>query len=73
MGSKLCHENEAPFPEQLAEFFIRSFAPPAGLVCDPFAGSGTTLAVAVQWGRRAVGCDIRPSQVVRSRSGGCLL
>jgi hypothetical protein len=63
MGSKLCHENEAPFPERLAEFFIRSFCPPGGLVCDPFAGSGTTLAVAVKQGRVATGCDLRDSQV----------
>lgn len=63
MGNPLCHENEAPFPESLAEFFIRSFCPPDGLVCDPFMGSGTTLAVALQCNRRAIGCDIRESQV----------
>jgi hypothetical protein len=63
MGSKLCHQNEAPFPEQLAAFFVRSFCPPGGVVCDPFAGSGTTLAAAVAAGRRATGCDLRRSQV----------
>lgn len=63
MGSKLCHENEAPFPESLAEFFIRSFCPPDGTVLDPFCGSGTTLAVASRNGRSAVGIDIRKSQV----------
>lgn len=63
MGSKLCHENEAPFPERLAEFFVRSFCPPGGLVLDPFAGSGTTLAVAERWERRWVGVELRPDQV----------
>src|SRR5262249_54595261 len=63
MGSSLCHENEAPFPEALAEFFVRSFCPPGGLVCDPFVGSGTTLALAIRHGRRFAGCDIRQSQV----------
>lgn len=63
MGNHLCHENEAPFPESLAEFFVRSFCPPGGLVCDPFAGSGTTLSVALSHGRRACGCDLRESQV----------
>jgi hypothetical protein len=63
MGSPLAHENEAPFPESLAEFFIRSFCPPGGVVGDPFYGSGTTGAVAVRLGRRFVGCDIRNSQV----------
>lgn len=67
MGSDLCHENEAPFPESLAEFFIRSFCPEGGTVCDPFSGSGTTGAVAVRWNRNFMGCDIRQSQVYISK------
>lgn len=63
MGSRLCHEGEAPFPERLAEFFIRSFCPAGGIVLDPFSGSGTTAAVAVRLGRRAIGVDLRESQV----------
>jgi hypothetical protein len=58
MGSKLAHEHPAPFPESLAEFFIKSFCPPGGLVCDPFCGSGTTLAVAKRLGRNYIGIDI---------------
>ena len=38
MGSPLAHENEAPFPEKLAEFFIRSFCPPGGAVASPKYG-----------------------------------
>jgi hypothetical protein len=67
LGDKLAHENEAPFPEALAEFFIRSWCPPGGVVCDPFSGSGTTGAVALACGRRFAGCDIRKSQVALSR------
>lgn len=67
MGDRLSHENEAPFPEALAEFFVRSFCPPGGVACDPFSGSGTTGAVAVRHGRRFVGCDLRASQVRLSR------
>lgn len=67
MGSKLAHANEAPFPEALAEFFIRSFCPPGGLVVDPFCGSGTTLKVALQHGRREIGIDVRESQVELTR------
>jgi site-specific DNA-methyltransferase (adenine-specific) len=63
MGDRLCHENEAPFPEKLAEFFIRSFCPPDGIVLDPFSGSGTTAKVAVACGRNAIGIDVRESQV----------
>lgn len=59
MGSMLAHENEAPFPESLVEFFVRSFCPPQGLVLDPFCGSGTTLAVATRHNRQYVGIDVR--------------
>jgi hypothetical protein len=64
MGSKIAHENEAPFPEALVEPFVKCFCPPDGIVCDPMMGSGTTLAVAHKCGRGAVGMDIRPSQVL---------
>ena len=63
MGSHLAHENEAPFPEALAERFILSFCPPDGTVLDPFGGSGTTMAVALKTGRRAISIDIRESQI----------
>jgi len=63
MGWKDCHKNEAPFPEWLAEFFIRSFCPTGGTVLDPFSGSGTTVAVAVRNGRNAIGSDMRDSQL----------
>lgn len=63
LGSRLAHRNEAPFPESLAEFFVRSFCPPGGVVIDPFVGSGTTLAVAMRLGRQGIGIDIRRSQV----------
>ena len=63
MGDAICHENEAPFPEKLAEIFVRSCCPPAGLCLDPFAGSGTTGKVARQFGRRCILIDIRESQI----------
>jgi hypothetical protein len=63
MGHPLAHENEAPFPESLAEFFVRSFCPHNGIVLDPFAGSGTTLAVADRTGRKSIGIEVRQSQL----------
>ncbi len=67
LGHELAHENEAPFPESLAEFFIRSFCPPGGTVYDPFSGSGTTMAVAKRFGRNGIATDVRESQVELSR------
>lgn len=62
MGHPISHMNEAPFPLDLPAFFVKSFCPPHGIVCDPFGGSFTTLHAAFEHGRRFVGCDIRESQ-----------
>lgn len=62
LGSKLAHENEAPFPLKLADFFVKSFCPPGGLVLDPFLGSGTTACSAALNGRNFIGFDLRQSQ-----------
>ena len=63
MGWRDATKNEAPFPEWLAEFFVRSFCPSGGTVLDPFSGSGTTVSMAVKHGRNGVGIDARESQV----------
>jgi DNA modification methylase len=63
LGHPLAHDGEAPMPLGVAERFVCWFAPPGGLVLDPFAGSGTTCHAAVLHGRRFVGADIRQSQV----------
>lgn len=63
MGSKLAHENEAPFPLQIPEFYVRSCCPPGGTAYDGFCGSGTTGHAAILHGRNFIGHDIRPSQV----------
>lgn len=67
LDSPLAHENEAPFPERLAEFFIESFCGPERIVLDPFIGSGTTAAVAYKNHRKWIGIDIRQSQVDLSK------
>jgi len=67
LGHDLAHENEAPFPEKLADFFIRSYCPPNSYVLDPFMGSGTTLAAAFKIGRNGIGFDIRESQIELTR------
>lgn len=67
MGDARCHENEAPFPEELAERIVLATCPPSGWVCDPFIGSGTTAAVCQRFDRNCIGIDIRESQVELSR------
>jgi hypothetical protein len=67
IGDKIAHENEAPFPEWLAEFFVLSYCPPGGTVLDPFCGSGTTMAVAKRHRRGYIGVDLRQSQIELSK------
>lgn len=50
----------ATFPERLVEPCILAGCPESGTVLDPFAGSGTTGAVAKRLGWDFVGCEINP-------------
>ena len=36
---------------------------PAGIVLDPFGGSGTTAMVAIQEGRQAIVCELNPAYI----------
>ena len=69
-----------PLPERLRTLFrSRGWLTPApecrcpkglpGVVLDPFAGSGTTLEVAVRAKRRAVGIELNPDycRLIRAR------
>jgi site-specific DNA-methyltransferase (adenine-specific) len=47
-------------PEAVLERIIRATTKPGQLVLDPFAGSGTTLAVAKKLGRRYLGIELSP-------------
>ena len=53
----------ATFPPTLIEPCILAGAPFGGLVLDPFTGSGTTAAVALQHGRRFIGCELNPDYI----------
>jgi hypothetical protein len=67
LGHELAHESEAPFPEGVPAFFIRSLCPEGGTVLDPFDGSGTSVSVAVRNGRNGIGLDLRRSQAELAR------
>jgi DNA modification methylase len=51
----------APYPDELVERCIEIGCPKGGAVLDPFAGSGTTLRVALKSGRPATGIDLNTS------------
>ena len=53
----------AVYPPYIPEFFIKLMTNEGDVVCDPFAGSGTTLRAALRLGRHAIGCDIHPDYV----------
>ena len=53
----------ATFPPKLIEPCILAGCPSGGLVLDPFAGSGTTIQVAQQLGRRGVGIELNPAYI----------
>jgi site-specific DNA-methyltransferase (adenine-specific) len=55
MGEKTPHPTQKP--EELLRKLVLASSNPGDLVADPFSGSGTTITVAEQLGRRWVGCD----------------
>lgn len=48
----------APYPKDLCRIPIMATCPEGGLVLDPFCGTGTTMAVASDLGRKSVGIDV---------------
>lgn len=64
-------DHPATMPPELARRCILAGCPEDGVVLDPFAGSGTTLMVARQLGRKSVGIELNPRDVdtIRGRVG----
>ena len=54
-------------PEALLERIIKVSSNPGDLVFDPFAGSGTTLAVARKLGRDWLGCELSEDYAAKAR------
>ena len=52
------NSHPAPFPKQLVENCLALTTQAGDTVYDPFAGSGTTLAVAERLGRTSIGTEI---------------
>lgn len=54
------HLGTAPYPDELVQRCLEIGCPSQGTVLDPFAGSGTTIRVALEMGRSAVGIELHP-------------
>lgn len=63
--------HSATFPVELPAWFIKLFTEPGDVILDPFAGSGTTLVAAKEYGRHFIGIDIAEENyhVARERVG----
>jgi len=53
----------ATFPPELIRPCILAGCPKGGVVLDPFGGSGTTAAVAMEEGRSAILCELNPEYI----------
>jgi hypothetical protein len=58
-------------PLELAQRFIRLTTPNAGVVIDPFSGSGTHLLAAKAEGCHGTGCDVDSEAVATALERGC--
>lgn len=57
----------AAYPEDLCKIPVLATCPEDGVVLDPFCGTGTTMLVAYQLGRKSVGIDISPDYLKMAR------
>lgn len=58
MAEKTAHPTQKP--EELIRKFVLASSDRGDLVIDPFSGSGTSLVVAEELGRKWLGCEINP-------------
>lgn len=56
----------APYPEDLCRIPIIATCPPQGIVLDPFCGTGTTLLVALNLGRKSFGIDVAKDYIEKA-------
>ena len=57
-GASTRNGHPAPFPQELANRLIRMYSFVDDMVLDPFCGSGTTMAAAIESGRNSIGVEV---------------
>ncbi len=57
----------APYPADLCRIPILATCPSEGVVLDPFCGTGTTMLVARQLGRKSIGVDLSEAYIETAR------
>lgn len=74
-GDSIAFNHPAIFPEDLAADHIRSWSNEGDTVLDPFAGSGTTLKMARELGRKSIGIEVNPDycDIIKKRLAQRLL
>jgi site-specific DNA-methyltransferase (adenine-specific) len=60
---RIAFDHPAVMPEDLARDHILTWSNPGDVVLDPFAGSGTTLKMAKEHGRRYIGIEVNQAYV----------
>lgn len=60
-GNEIDHS--AAFPRELVKKCLLTGSPPGGYILDPFLGSGTTINVALDLGRHAIGIELNAKYV----------
>lgn len=61
----------APYPEELCVIPIKSTCPQGGIVLDPFSGTGTTMKVAYELGRKSIGIDLSSEYIKLAKQRIC--
>ena len=54
--------HDAPCPEEIYEYFIKSYSKKGDIICDGFVGSGT-IGVGLSMGRNVIGFDVDPVSI----------
>jgi DNA modification methylase len=57
----------ATFPEEIPKLCILAGTKPGDIVLDPFMGSGTTLQVALELGRKGIGIELNAGYIALAR------